>query len=144
MPVTFAAVMVGVHTVGFERSRNRNRQPKLNGQYIRLSCIAEIHGTCFALDNTQWLDDRRLHEMDNVFSKLVETVPEVTKREEECHSLEDETARIVSHQGGSSLMQVSRENVSGRCSCCSCCCCCSGAPLTLNPSRGALMDNRNA
>lgn len=49
--------------------------------------------------------------MDDVFSKLVETVPEVTKREEECHSLEDEAARIVSHQGGPSLMQVRRGKI---------------------------------
>lgn len=49
--------------------------------------------------------------MDDVFSKLVETVPEATKREEECHSFEDETARIVSHQGDPSLMQVRRGKI---------------------------------
>lgn len=50
---------------------------------------------------------RRLQVLGDVFSKLVEAVPEVAKREEECRLVEDETEKMLSRRGGIDHLQVS-------------------------------------
>lgn len=49
---------------------------------------------------------RRLHVLGDVFSKVVEAVPEVARREEECRLVEDETEKSLSRLGGIDHLQV--------------------------------------
>lgn len=49
---------------------------------------------------------RCLHALDDLFSKLVEAVSEVGKREEECRVVEKETDRLLRWQGGTTRLEV--------------------------------------
>lgn len=41
-----------------------------------------------------------------MFSKVVDALSEVGKREEECRLVEDETEKMLSHRGGADYLQV--------------------------------------
>lgn len=49
---------------------------------------------------------RCLHELDELFSKLVEAVSEVGKKEEEYRVVENETDKLLRRQGGSTRLEV--------------------------------------
>lgn len=49
---------------------------------------------------------RCLHELDELFSKLMEAVSEVGKREEEYRVVENETDELLRRQGGSTRLEV--------------------------------------
>ena len=55
--------------------------------------------------------------LDGVFSSLVEAVSGLTKREEECQLVEDETARMLSQHGGSSVMVGRKSTVKAEPAC---------------------------
>ncbi|CAM9408463.1 unnamed protein product [Ectocarpus sp. 12 AP-2014] len=49
---------------------------------------------------------KHLHALGEVFSKVVEAVSEVGRREEECRSVERETEKMLSRQGGNVRLQL--------------------------------------
>ncbi|CAN0196997.1 unnamed protein product, partial [Hapterophycus canaliculatus] len=49
---------------------------------------------------------KRLHELGDVFSKVVEAVSELGRREEECRKLEVEGDRMLARYGGSGQLEV--------------------------------------